>query len=90
MNALKKIQYNCNKATFLIEKRMLDKITLRERVELYIHLITCLPCRLFAEQSQNINQMVKQLFQKPVVKLGEDEKQQMHTLIEQEIDKEKK
>jgi len=90
MNALKKIQYNCNKATFLIEKRMLDKITLREKVELYIHLAGCLPCRLFAEQSHNINLMVKQLFQKPAAKLGDDEKQQMHNLIEQEIDKEKK
>ncbi len=38
MSQLKKIQYNCKKATFLIEKKMLSRITFREHIELRIPL----------------------------------------------------
>ena len=56
------IAYNCRKATFLIEKEMVGKITLREKLELKIHLAGCSVCRIFQEQSKTINQMVKNIF----------------------------
>ena len=62
MSELRKIQYNCRKATYLIEKRMLDKITLREKIELRIHLAGCSVCTLYNKQSRVIHQMVQQLF----------------------------
>ena len=58
-NELKKIIYNCRKATFLIEKKLIDKITIREKIELKIHLLGCSICRLFEKQSIQINHIVK-------------------------------
>ena len=61
MSNLKSIIYNCRQATFLIEKRMLSKLTFKERIELRIHLAGCDVCTLYVKQSQKINEMVKAL-----------------------------
>jgi hypothetical protein len=58
MGAIKKIAYNCRKATFLIEKQQISSITLREKIELKIHLAGCSICRIFQQQSMLINKMV--------------------------------
>ena len=90
MNELKKIQYNCKKATFLIEKRMLSKITFREKIELRIHLAGCSVCRVFDQQSQMINTMVRQLFDnadKSAIKLDDKYKKDLHNRIEDELNK---
>jgi hypothetical protein len=90
MSELKKIQYNCRKATFLIEKRMIDKITFREAIELRIHLAGCSVCKLFDQQSQLINKMVRQLLapaNAAGIKLDDTYKQQLHDRIEEEINK---
>jgi len=63
MGAIKKIQYNCRHATYLIEKRQHTSLTLKERVQLAIHLSGCSVCRLFQRQSRMINRMVRKLFQ---------------------------
>ena len=68
-NELKKIAYNCKKATFLIEKKQIDSITIREKLELKIHLAGCSVCRIFEQQSIVINRMVKELLHSS--KLGE-------------------
>ena len=90
MNELKKIQYNCRKATFLIEKRMIGKITFREAIELRIHLAGCSVCRLFERQSVLINKMVQQLFT-PIntteVRLDDNYKKELHNRIEEAINK---
>ena len=90
MGKLRDIQYNCKQATYLIEKRMLDKITFREAIELRIHLAGCSVCKLFDKQSHLINKMVRQLF-KPAnvagIKLDDTYKQQLHDRIEEEINK---
>ncbi|MBK0379864.1 hypothetical protein [Mucilaginibacter segetis] len=62
MNELNKIRYNCKQATFLIEKKLLGKITLKESVELRIHLIGCDACKLYAKQSDKINRMMQRMF----------------------------
>lgn len=59
---LKKIAYNCKKATFLIEKKQVGSISNREKLELKIHLAGCSVCRIFEQQSTAINRMVKDLF----------------------------
>ncbi|RFZ82928.1 hypothetical protein DYU05_12280 [Mucilaginibacter terrenus] len=61
MSNLKNIVYNCRKATYLIDKRMLGKITVRESVELRIHLLQCDVCKLYIKQSAKINEMIKAL-----------------------------
>jgi len=59
------IAYNCRKATYLIEKKQIGKITIREKLELTTHLAGCSVCRIFEQQSITINRMVKEIFQAP-------------------------
>lgn len=62
MNALKRITYNCRKATFLIEKKNADSITFKEELELKFHLAGCSVCRIFQQQSMLIDKLVKTQF----------------------------
>ena len=90
MSDLKSIIYNCQQATFLIEKRMLGKLTFRERIELRIHLTGCGVCTLYVKQSTKINEMVKQLLKDGVsntVKLDDDFKEAMQEQIERKLNK---
>ena len=68
MNRLKKIQYDCHKATFLIEKKQHGPISVREWLELKIHLAGCSVCRIFQRQSLAINRMIRSLLRSPEVK----------------------
>ncbi|GAA3936592.1 hypothetical protein GO495_13840 [Chitinophaga oryziterrae] len=85
MNRLKKIVYNCHKATFLIEKKQIGTITLREKIELKIHLAGCVICRIFQQQSILINRTVKELFQHRQMKLEDDFKKQLQQRIDEEL-----
>jgi len=62
MGSIKKIQYDCRHATYLIEKRQHTSLTIRERIGLYIHLSGCSVCRLYQQQSRWINHIVQGLF----------------------------
>ena len=62
MDKFQKIAYNCRKATFLIEKQQMVRLSMGERVELKIHLTGCSVCRLFQLQSITINRMIEDLF----------------------------
>ncbi len=62
MKKLEKIAYNCRKATLLIEKQQLGRLTIGERIELRIHLAGCSVCRVFQQQSITINKMIKGVF----------------------------
>ncbi|KIO75007.1 hypothetical protein TH53_23095 [Pedobacter lusitanus] len=90
MNELKNIIYNCRKATFLIEKKQITALTLREKVELRIHLTGCSFCRLFQKQSIGINKMVHELFHSAVhkdIRLDDDYKKKLQERIEEQLDK---
>jgi hypothetical protein len=90
MNNLKKIIYNCKKATFLIDKKLLGKLSFREVIELRIHLYGCSFCRLYNKQSRVINDMVQQLFRssiKPEIRLDDDFKRELQIRIEEELNK---
>jgi len=62
MGPIKKIQYDCRHATYLIEKKQHTSLTISERMQLVIHLSGCSVCRLFQQQSRWINHMVRGLF----------------------------
>lgn len=88
MNTITKIAYNCRKATFLIEKRQIGKITLKEKLELKIHLAGCAVCRLFQQQSMLINRMVSNHFnhtEKEGLLLDEDFKKSLQQKIKEEL-----
>jgi hypothetical protein len=88
---LKKIAYNCKKATFLIEKKQIGSISIREKLELKIHLAGCSVCRIFEQQSIVINRMVKELFhsdQHAPFKLDDIHKKDMQERIEEKLNRE--
>jgi ribosomal protein S3AE len=90
MGPLKKIIYNCKQATFLIEKRMVGRITFRESIELRIHLMGCSVCKLYNKQTHKIHEMVHQLFHSSMnreVKLDDSFKKGLQERIEEELNK---
>lgn len=90
MATLKKIQNNCHKATFLIEKRLIGRITLRESIELRIHLLGCSICRTYQEQTLKISKMIRQLFHSSAEvekHLNDHFKKDLQQRIEDELNK---
>jgi hypothetical protein len=85
---LKRIAYNCRKATFLIEKQQIGKITLREKLELRLHLTGCAICVTFMQQSTVINQMAKKLvnMDSNALRLDEGFKKQLQKQINNHLD----
>jgi len=90
MEPLKKITHNCKKATFLIEKKLIGSITLREHIELRIHLFGCSVCRIYQKQTGKINEMVRQLFRRSAnmdTGLDDSFKKDLQERIENELNK---
>lgn len=90
MGPIKKIQYNCRKATMLIEKKLISGLSFREKIELRIHLATCSVCRTFEHQSGIINKMVHNLFNatdSKDIRLDDEFKQGLQHRIEDELNK---
>ncbi|MEJ5995068.1 hypothetical protein WG904_11625 [Pedobacter sp. Du54] len=88
MNALKRITYNCRKATFLIEKKNCGRISIKEELELKYHLMGCSVCRIFQQQSMLINRMVKKQFfnETSTFELDSDFKERLSKRIADEVD----
>ena len=72
MGKLNKIAYNCRKATLLIEKQHLARLTVKEAIELNLHLAGCSVCRIFQQQSVVINKMIKELVDPKSIRTGLD------------------
>jgi hypothetical protein len=90
MDELTKIAYNCKKATYLIEKQRIGEITLREKLELKIHLAGCRVCRIFQQQSTAINRMIKNMFHHSVagnIKLDDKFKDELQHMIDEQLEK---
>lgn len=90
MSYLKRVIYNCKKATQLIEKREMATLTFKEAFELRLHLFGCSFCRIYKKQSAVINQMVQQLFHESShtgAKLDDNFKQELQGRIENELNK---
>jgi len=90
MSYLKKIIHNCKKATFLIDKKEMGRISLREHIELRIHLIGCSFCRIYGKQSRAINNMVQELFRSATQTekgLGDEFKRELQQRIEEELNR---
>ena len=88
MGVIKKIQYDCRHATYLIEKRQHTSLTVKERVQLIIHLSGCSVCRLFQQQSRWINRMVRELFRSAEGqenKLDDEYKRQLQDKINERL-----
>lgn len=51
-------ELSCRKATELVEKRSLFKLTLVERAQLFLHSLVCDGCRQYAKQSKVIDRFL--------------------------------
>jgi hypothetical protein len=88
MGVIKKIQYDCRHATYLIEKRQHTLLTIKERIQLVIHLSGCSVCRLFQRQSRWINRMLRTLFHSThgqENRLSDEFKQQLQQKIDERL-----
>ncbi|AYL95838.1 hypothetical protein [Mucilaginibacter celer] len=90
-NILKNITQNCRKASWLIEKKQAGYITIREKLELKVHLTSCSGCRMFEQQSILINKLVRDVFRERQItgsiKLDDDFKKKMRDQIIEKLDK---
>jgi hypothetical protein len=90
MEALKKVTHNCKHATYLIEKKLIGRLTLREHIFLRIHLFGCGVCRLYQSQTKKINAMIRQLLHVSAAqdtRLDENFKKELQERIEDELNK---
>jgi len=90
MGVLKKIANNCEHATFLIEKKLIKRLSISERIFLKIHLAGCGLCRLYQSQTTKINQMIQRLFRDANgsnARLADEVKKEMQDRIEEELNK---
>lgn len=92
MGNIKKIETNCEKATYIIEKRKLTVISPREDIELKIHLSGCEACRIFQRQSNLIDQVALTIFNRPIneeLTLNEQYKKDLQARIDNKLGKPK-
>lgn len=87
MNSNQKILYDCKKATLLIEKKLLSTLTIRESVNLKLHLTTCSVCRLYQSQTTLISGMINQILKRHKVSELDD---QFKTKLQEKIDLQQK
>lgn len=88
MEKLNNLRNNCRRATFLIEKRRTDSISIAETIKLYLHLAGCSFCRTFASQSFLINKMMQKMSKTPVpddIRLSKEDKIKMQEAIKRKL-----
>lgn len=84
----KTVYTNCEKATFLIEKQQVSKLSFIEILFLKIHLAACSVCRIYKRQSVIINQLAHKLFHTsayPQSKLDDESKKEMQHRIDEKL-----
>jgi hypothetical protein len=74
-----KIMITCREATYYVSKKEEGKLSFKVQFQLFIHLLICKFCRLFAKQNEQIIREVKHLHTSD--SLTELEKEQIHARI---------
>lgn len=90
MSPKRKIVDDCEKATFLVEKKQFESLTVKDNLELKIHLAGCAVCRTYQLQSQLINTVTQRILNvksAASAKLDEDVKKKMQQTIENALKK---
>ncbi len=90
MRKKRKIANNCERATFMIEKKKFGALSFKEKLELTIHLAGCEPCRIFQRQSKLIDKIVGNIFNKSIdeeLKLDDQFKKELRESIDEKLDR---
>lgn len=81
MGYFNRILNNCNETCILSLRSKEEKLSLRQKIEMKIHLRFCKCCQNFEKQSDNIDESMKAYFEdidnKPAVKASHDFKARM-------------
>jgi hypothetical protein len=88
MRQKRKIANNCEKATFMIEKKKFHALSIKERLELHIHLAGCDACRIFQRQSKIIDIVAGNIFTKSQhepLKLDDEYKKVLQARIDEKL-----
>jgi len=59
------LMLSCRKATSLIEKKSMFRLSLKEQVQLHIHSNLCDACSSYQKQSEQIDRLVEQEQKRP-------------------------
>ncbi len=74
MDAKPKINITCQQATYLSSKKEEGKLSFVLRLQLYLHLFSCPPCRKFFAQSKEMIVQIKRMY---------NSDKQVHTLSDE-------
>ena len=90
MRKKRKIANNCEKATFMIEKKKFSALSFTENFELRVHLAGCEACRVFQRQSKIIDRVAFTIFNESTakeLKLDEKYKKELQEIINEKLNK---
>ncbi|MDQ2864288.1 MAG: hypothetical protein M3R50_11700 [Bacteroidota bacterium] len=93
MRNKRKIANNCEKATFMIEKKKFGALSFTENIELKIHLVGCEMCRIYQRQSGIIDKVAFTIYNKSAdeeLKLDEQYKKELQESIDEKLGRTKK
>ncbi len=74
-----KMMITCEQASFLIDKEQYTPLSVKEKLDLKLHLFTCKFCRLYKVESHIVNNELKKIFtfNETELKLSEEQKQRI-------------
>lgn len=76
---------NCEKATYLVEKRQLSKLSFREKFGLKFHNLICRLCRHYESDSNILGKLLRSSGKrKPSRCLSEEEKARLKSSLDQQ------
>lgn len=64
MKALQNIMLSCKKATELMEKKSLLKLSFKESVQLHMHISVCKACKSYQKQMKRLDAIFQKFFTK--------------------------
>ncbi|MFY7964789.1 MAG: hypothetical protein ACOVO1_07815 [Chitinophagaceae bacterium] len=74
----------CKKATYLISKQQETKLTVKEKIQLSVHLFVCSVCKLFKKQTNQVLNLLKHKKNNTPV-LNENAKQKIKIKLDEVI-----
>ncbi|NOY51617.1 MAG: hypothetical protein GXO88_13770 [Chlorobi bacterium] len=85
---MNKVMLDCETASLFVAQKDYSKLSILNRIKLWLHLLTCKHCREFARQSRSITYYMKVLGSinenEPVHKLSDDQKKHIIEEVEKQ------
>ena len=86
MEGMSKMMLNCDEATHLASKSQHTKLTLKERMHLKFHLLTCKICQRYNKQINSITNFIKKIssngqFKRESIQLSVEKKNKIKEVL---------